>query len=99
MVYTQGQQWYGEGSWIAASVNLQIPTINLSYPQLLYPGTLLTQHQISMNAESADKEACLYYVIFKINDLSSWILASMVCLCVCFPGIKNPWIPRDDYLW
>ena len=64
MVYTQGQQRYGEGSWMAASVNLQIPVVNLSYPQLLYPRTQLTQHQISMNAESADKEACLYYVIF-----------------------------------
>ena len=49
---------------MAASVNLQIPVVNLSYPQLLYPRTQLTQHQISMNAESADKEACLYYVIF-----------------------------------
>lgn len=64
MVYTQGQQRYGDSSWMAANVSLQIPTVNPSYPQLLYPGAQLTQHQISMNAESADKEASRYYVIF-----------------------------------
>ena len=85
-----------------ASTSLQIPTVSPSYPWVLHPGIQPTEDRISVNAESADTEAWLYYAIFSMWSEQPDFGISVcvcVCVCVCFPGTNTLWIPRDDCLW